>query len=217
LRLCYCVNVDPQLIAYLTFTAILVVTPGSTTAVVVRNAVRGGSRAGMAAALGAAVANTSHAIAAGLGLAVLFSRSPWAMTALSYAGAAFLAWLGGRSVYNVIRYPDGGLSTIEASENPGRSSQTGSFRQGVTVNILNPAIATFYLLVLPSFLRAGAPRWYFAAFAAAHITMAFVCHSAWAIALHQLRRLLRPPAARRLLEGVTGLALLALAAKVLIR
>lgn len=207
--------VDPQLVAYLAFTAILVITPGSTTAVVVRNAVRGGSRAGLAAAFGAAIANTSHAVAAGLGLAVIFSRSPSAMMALTIAGAAFLAWLGARSVYNVIKYPDGGLTVVDPDTTASQSSHVASFRQGVAVNLLNPAIATFYLLVLPSFLRANAPRWYFAALAATHIAMAFVCHSAWAIALDRLRRLLRPPLARRLLEGLTGLALLALAIKVL--
>jgi threonine/homoserine/homoserine lactone efflux protein len=210
--------VDPQLIAYLSFTAVLVLTPGSTTAVVVRNALAGGRKAGLAAALGAAMGNTSHATAAGLGLAVVFSRWPWMMTLLTLAGAAYLAWLGARSLHRVVKHPDGGLRMIEGD---GRShpipEHAGSFRQGLAVNLLNPAIATFYLVVLPSFLRAGAPRWYFAALAAVHIGMAFVCHGAWAMALDQLRRWFRPPIARRTLEAATGVALIALAIRVLMR
>lgn len=209
---------DTQLIAYLTFTAILVITPGSTTAVVVRNSLAGGRKAGLAAAMGAAMGNTSHATAAGLGLAVVFSRWPSAMTVLTFAGAAYLGWLGARSVYRVVRHPDGGLQIGRDDYTaPARWSDSGSFRQGLTVNLLNPAIATFYLVVLPSFLRTGAPRWYFPALAAVHIVMAFLCHGAWALALHQLRRLLHPPFARRVLEGATGLALLGLALRVVWR
>lgn len=207
---------DSQFIAYLTFTAILVLTPGSTTAVVVRNALSGGRSAGLAAAIGAAVGNTSHAAAAGLGLAVVFARLPWAMTGLSVAGAAFLAWLGARSLYNVFRYADGGLRIFER-EGSEPSRRGGSFRQGVAVNLLNPAVVTFYLVVLPSFLTPDAPRWSFAALAAAHIAMAFLCHGAWAVALDQLRRTFQPPAARRILEAATGIALLLLAVRVLVR
>lgn len=210
--------VDTQFLTFLSFTALLVVTPGATTAVVVQNALVGGRQAGLAAAVGAALANTSHAAAAGFGLAVVFSRWPWAMTVLRLSGASYLAWLGLRSVYRVIKHQDGGVrfgpgGATSADER----SQAGSFRQGLTVNLLNPAIATFYLVVVPSFLRPGAPRWYFALFAAAHILMALFCHGAWAIALDQLRRWFRPPIARRLLEGATGAALIALAIRVLIR
>jgi threonine/homoserine/homoserine lactone efflux protein len=210
--------VDAQFLAFLSFTAILVVTPGSTTAVVVRNALAGGRQAGLAAAAGAAVGNASHAAAAGLGLAVLFSRSPLAMTALRVGGAAYLAWLGSRSVYRTFKHHDGGLPfAAEVRAARDEADYRGSFRQGLTANLLNPPIITFYLVVVPSFLGAGAPPWYFALFAAVHILMALFCHGAWAVALAQLRRLFRSASARRLLEGATGLALIALAVRVLTR
>jgi threonine/homoserine/homoserine lactone efflux protein len=47
--------------------------------------------------------------------------------------------------------------------------------------------------------------------------MAFACHSLWAVGLDRLRRLFRPPLARRLLEAATGIALAALALLVAIR
>ena len=211
---------DGQLLAFVSFTAILVLTPGSTTAVVVRSALSGGRNAGLAAAAGAAMGNAFHATAAGLGLAVIFSRRPLALTLLTFSGAAYLAWLGIRSVYRVVKHPDGGLRVIAeapAWSDARRGQRAISFRQGLAVNLLNPAIATFYLVVVPSFLRAGAPRWYFALLAGLHILMAFVCHGAWALALDQLRRLFRPPIARRLLEGATGVALIALAIRVIWR
>jgi threonine/homoserine/homoserine lactone efflux protein len=211
-----CSRVDPLLGAYLTFTAILVVTPGSTTAVVVRNTLAGGRAGGFAAAFGAATGNTTHATAAGLGLAVVFARWPIALTALRIAGAAYLAWLGARSVYRVAIHPDGGVQML--SQTPQSSSvaeHAGSFRQGLTVNLLNPAVATFYLVVVPSFIPSAAAHWYFALLAAMHIAMALTCHGAWVLGLDTLRQLFRPPLARRILECATGIALLGLAVRVL--
>jgi threonine/homoserine/homoserine lactone efflux protein len=183
---------------------------------VVRNALRGGREAGLASAFGAAVGNTSHAIAAGLGLALVFTRWPVAMTTLRVGGAIYLAWLGLASVYRTVKHVDGGVQLLADESNIDVSDRgRGSFGQGLTVNVLNPAIATFYLIVVPSFLPGGAPRWYFAALAAIHIVMALVCHGLWAVGLAKLRNMFRPPLARRVLEGATGLALLALAARVL--
>ena len=204
------------LLAYLTFTAVLVVTPGSTTGVVVRNTLAGGRGAGFAAALGAAIGNTTHATAAGLGLAVVFTRWPPALTGLRVAGALYLAWLGLVSVSRAIKHADGGLRLLAPPVNgPKTPLQRGSLRQGLMINILNPAIATFYLVVVPSFLVAGAPQWYFAALAATHVLMALACHSAWVVGLDTLRQLFLRPVTRRLLEGATGIAMLWLAVRVL--
>jgi threonine/homoserine/homoserine lactone efflux protein len=207
--------VDPLLGAYLAFTAILVVTPGSTTAVVGRNTLIAGRAAGLAAALGAAAANTLHATAAGLGLAVIFARWPMAMTTLRFAGAAYLAWLGIKSVSRVAIDPDGGLPL--ATNRSAAGGHSTGFRQGLTTNLLNPAIATFYLVVVPSFIPAGAHKWRFVLLAAIHVGMALFCHSVWAFGFHTLRQLFRPPLARRLFEGATGVALLGLALRVLMQ
>jgi threonine/homoserine/homoserine lactone efflux protein len=214
--------VDPLLVAYITFTFVLVVTPGSTTAVVVRNTLVGGSAAGIAAAAGAAVGNTTHATAAGVGLALVFARWPMAMTTLRVGGALFLAWLGAVSLYRVARFEDGGIRLLSSLANEhvaaidGQSRSIG-FRQGLAINLLNPAIATFYLVVVSTFLPPGSTRWYFAGLAAIHVTMAFCCHSLWAVGLDRLQRVFQPPVARRLFEALTGVALLSLAIRVLVR
>jgi threonine/homoserine/homoserine lactone efflux protein len=212
-------QVTPPLLTYLAFTFVLVVTPGSTTAVVVRNTLLGGRSAGLAAAAGAALGNTSHATAAGLGLAVVFARWPSALLLLRLGGAAYLAWLGIVSVYRGATRHDGGLRVV-TPESGGPDpvlARQGSFRQGLAVNLLNPAIATFYLIVVPSFLPPAAPSWYFALLAALHIALAFTCHGVWAVALDSLRRMFHPPLARRLLEAATGVALIALAVRVLLQ
>jgi threonine/homoserine/homoserine lactone efflux protein len=205
-----------SLFAYVSFTAVLVLTPGSTTAVIVRNTLMGGRVAGFAAAMGAAAGNASHATAAGVGLALVFARWPTAMMALRACGATYLAWLGLRSLYRVVKQVESGHSLRkprqpEAANEP---SRRGSFRQGLTVNLLNPAIAAFYLVVVPSFLPPDASAWYFAGLAAVHVAMALVCHGLWAIALDRVRRAFASAGAGRLLEAATGVALLILAVRV---
>jgi threonine/homoserine/homoserine lactone efflux protein len=212
------VSLDPLLIAYLTFTFVLAVTPGSTTAVVVRNTLAGGRGAGFAAAAGAALGNTSQAAAAGFGLALVVARFPTAIVVLRVLGGAYLAWLGGSSLWRVARQREGSLRVLAAADDSvSAEERRASFRQGLTVNLLNPAISTFYLVVVPSFLPAAAPRWYYAILASMHIAIAFTCHGAWALAFDRLRVFFHVPAARRALEAATGVALLGLAARVLFR
>jgi threonine/homoserine/homoserine lactone efflux protein len=208
------VNLDPLLIAYLTFTFVLAATPGSTTAVVVRSTLAGGRGAGFAAAAGAALGNTSQATAAGLGVAVVLARFPSALAVLRIVGAAYLAWLGVGSLWRVARRRERALSVLVPGGIVSHEERRASFRQGLTVNLLNPAITTFYLVVVPSFLPAAAPRWYYAALASLHIAIAFTCHGVWAMAFDRLRHFFRVPTARRVLEAATGAALLGLAARV---
>jgi threonine/homoserine/homoserine lactone efflux protein len=211
--------VDPLLIAYLTFTTILVITPGSTTAVVVRNTLIGGRAAGLAAAGGAAVANATHATAAGLGLAVVFARWPAALVAIRLGGALYLGWLGAISLYRGLTEADGGLrlSSQGTGDGSARGARVGSFREGLLLNLMNPTIITFYLVVVPTFLPRGATTWYFVGLAAYHVTFAVICHSVWALGLDRLRQIFHAPRPRRLLEGATGFALLGLAVRVLLQ
>ena len=204
------------MIAYLIFTFILVVTPGSTTAVVVRNTLEGGRRAGYATALGAALANVIIAIACGLGLSVLLAYWPGSVDAIRIGGAAFLAWLGAASLWRAWRKPDGGIRlSIDPGEERVRAHVSAYVGDGLTINLLSPVIISFYLSVVPSFIPAGASRLYYSMLAASHVTMAFLCHAMWATALDLMRRWFVAPWTRRALQAGTGLALLALAIRVI--
>jgi len=205
---------DPLLLAYLSLTAALVVTPGATTAVVVRNALAGGWPGGLSAAAGAALGNTAHATAAGLGLAVVIARNPSLLLAMQLAGGLYLAWLGLASARRALSGGALPISHTILSADAG-VARHHAVREGIAVNLLNPSIATFYLAVVPSFLPTGAPRSYYVQLAAVHVSMAFVCHSLWAFGMDRLRHLLERPAARLALEGLTATALLLLAGRVM--
>jgi threonine/homoserine/homoserine lactone efflux protein len=211
------VTFDSQLTAYVVFTTLLVITPGASTAVVVRNVLDGGRQRGIAAAAGALVGNASYAAAAGLGIATLFARVPVLFAGIRVAGAVYLGLLGVQSLFlawrlQPSRLPGGqdrkGTAAVDRSRRSG-------FSQGLVTSLLNPAVATFYLTVVPSFLpaRASMPG-PFVLLATIHVLMAFSFHSLWVLALDAMRSTWGRPSTRRAIETLTGITLLALAARV---
>jgi threonine/homoserine/homoserine lactone efflux protein len=199
--------VDGLYLAYLAVTGLFVVTPGATTAVVVRNTLAGGHRAGLSAALGAAAANAFHAALAGLGLWSFVGRWPALLQGLRFASAAYLAWLGVRSLRRA--WPNRKRTDAVApggSAPPSRLPQSG-FVEGVTINLLNPAILSFYLAVVPTFMPMAPPPGYYTLLAASHVAMALACHSAWVYAFQALRRIVERSPVQRTLELLTAAAM----------
>ena len=204
---------DPLFVAFLTFTLVFVATPGATTAVIVRNALDGGRRAGLYAALGAAAANVTHATVARLGGAALLTAWPWGLDAIRVTGGGYLVYLGLRGLWTLYTQWAAPVSVLRADL---LGSPHHSLREGFAVNMLGPIILTFYLAVVPTFIRPTWPRSAYWLMAAAHVSMALACHSAWVLALHQMRSIFQRQGPRRALALAASLAMLALAARVLL-
>ncbi len=210
-------SIDSNYLAFISFTFVLVVTPGSTTAVVVRNTLEGGRRAGYLTAIGAAVANSIIAIACGIGLSMLLAVWPQSLDAIRIGGAMFLAWLGASSLWRAWNKPDGGIRlTLDPGAPPPRPHWFAYFGDGLAINLLSPVIISYYLSVVPSFVPAGASRFYYSGLAATHVSLAVLCHAMWATALDFMRRWFVQAWRRKLLQAATGLALIALAIRVLL-
>lgn len=182
----------------------------------VRNTLEGGRRAGYLTALGAALANTTIAMACGLGLSVLLAVWPGSLNAINIGGALFLAWLGVTSLYRAFRHDDGGIRmTLDPNAAPARSHAGAYVGDGLAINLLSPVIISFYLSVVPTFIPAGASRLYYTGLAATHVGLAVACHAMWAAGLDAMRRWFVAPWTRRVLQIATGLALIGLAIRVI--
>ena len=197
--------------AFTAVTVPLVATPGASTAVVLRNAVAGGTRAGLATAVGANAGSTCYGLLTAFGVAVVLQRWPMVWTALRIGGTAYLAWLGIRSLMRA-RTHTASNALAEVALPPPPLAR--SLREGFATNVLNPSLATFYLVILPEFIPRGAP---FAASAltltAIHVGLAITWHSTWAAAGGTLAATLGRPRPRQILDAISGIALLALALK----
>lgn len=192
------------MLAYVIAAFALVVTPGVTTAVVIRRALEGGFRSGAATALGAAAGNCTHAVLAGFGVTMLARRWPLAFKALTLAGGAYLCWLGFKSIRRGI---SGGRSLLP---NATRHDARSSAGEGLTVTLLNPSAIAFYLTVLPSYLPPGGGGRAFAQLAAIHVALALTCHTMWAAGFSRIGALVGGPDAVRRLDVFAGVALVAL-------
>jgi threonine/homoserine/homoserine lactone efflux protein len=200
--------------AFTAVTVPLVATPGASTAVVLRNAVAGGTRAGLATAVGANAGSICYGLLTAFGVSVVLQRWPMVWVALRIGGTAYLAWLGIRSLLRA-RLVSAPAASAAAPSSPPRLAR--SAREGFITNVLNPSLATFYLVILPDFIPRGAP---FAASAmtltAIHVALAIAWHTTWAAAAGTLAATLGRPRPRRILEAVSGIALLGLAVKLAI-
>jgi len=194
-----------------------VATPGASTAVVLRNSVAGGVRSGVATAIGVNAGSVVYGLLTAFGMSVALQRWPDVWVLLRFTGAAYLAWLGARSLWRAWRVPslarapgDGGPVASGPRESP--PSYAARAREGFLTNALNPSIATFYLLILPQCIPAGAPFTRAAlVLTVVHVALALSWHLTWAAAGGTLATVLGRSRPRRLLEAATGVALLFLA------
>ena len=133
---------------------VLNLTPGADTLLVVSRTAAGGWRQGAAAALGIQLGCLVHAVAAALGVAALLAASPLAFRVLTWAGAAYLVWLGLQMLRAAFKPAlPGAVREAPAAA----SSLRGAFAQGVLTNVLNPKVGLFFLAFVPQFIDAAAP------------------------------------------------------------
>ena len=198
---------------FIAVTAPLVLSPGPSTAVVLRNSLSGGTRAGLFTAAGANTGSFCYGLLTAFGFAAALQRWPSAWLVLRWAGVAYLTWLGIQSLLRIRQHPTAKRSdTVTAASGDGLRS----FASGFATNVLNPSLAAFYLIVLPQFVPRDAPFVVsILTLTLIHIAMAFTWHSAWALAGATLTHVLSRRRSRQALDLATGVALLALAAKIL--
>ena len=121
---------------------VLLVIPGPAVLYIVAQSVSRGRAAGLVSMLGVQTGGLVHVAAATAGLSALLVRSSLAFSAVKYAGAAYLVFLGMRRLL-------GGEDTASL---PQERDLRGLFAQGIVVNVLNPKTALFFFAFLPQFV-----------------------------------------------------------------
>ena len=201
--------VDGRLLAsYLAVVTLLMLTPGPDMLFVLASGIRGGSRAGFVAAVGVAVGETVHLLAAAAGLAAVFRAAPALYALVRFAGAAYLLWLGVRT----LRARGGGV----AEGRNGAAGARRAFWRGVLTNVLNPKMALFTLALLPQFVdpsRGRVPA-QLLVLGACFVALEIVVDGTVGLAAGRVRGVLvRRPRAARGVEVASGSVFLGLGAK----
>lgn len=146
------------LIAVVHFMA--VASPGPDFAIVLRYAVRFGRTQALAASIGIGVAILLHVTWSLVGIAVLIQTTPWLFKVLSFAGAAYLLYIGVMALRAKAPPSSSQQNAVEdlPSENtPGRLK---AFIAGFVTNGLNPKATLFFLSLFAVIISAQTPMSY---------------------------------------------------------
>jgi threonine/homoserine/homoserine lactone efflux protein len=142
------------LIAFFATTAIFAFIPGPAMLYAAAQTIARGRWPGLLAAFGIHLGGYVHVVAAAAGLSVLFHAVPTLYMAVKLAGAVYLIWLG-ISLFRA-RKQDPEMA-VTAQAKSGRRA----FFESMTVEILNPKTAIFFMAFLPQFIETTAafPIW----------------------------------------------------------
>jgi threonine/homoserine/homoserine lactone efflux protein len=199
-----------SVLAFTAFAALLTITPGLDSVLVLRTAAARGPKPAYAAGVGVCMGVLIWAVAGGLGISALLTASRTAYDVLRIVGAAYLALLGGRLLVRSFRPAslDGG----EPPVGPGVSAWS-ALRTGLATNLLNPKVGVFYLSVLPQFLPAGDAALGAAALGGIHAAEGMLWFGLLILTVGRVGSWLRRPVVARWLDRVVGLAFLGFGAR----
>jgi threonine/homoserine/homoserine lactone efflux protein len=163
----------------------LLVTPGPAVLYIIARSIQQGRAAGLVSVLGIHLGTSVHVAAAALGLSALLMSSALAFAVVKYLGAAYLIWLG--------------IRTLMANESeadapaPSRAPLARIFRDGFVVNLLNPKTALFFLAFLPQFVTPalGGVHWQILGLGAIFMALGILSDGAYALAAGSLADWLR--------------------------
>lgn len=122
----------------------ILLTPGPAVLYIIARSVDQGRKAGMVSVLGIASGSLVHIAAAALGLSVLLVTSALAFTVVKYLGAAYLIYLGLRTLFK--------RDTAQEMEAVQPRKLSRVFFQGTLVQILSPKATLFFFAFLPQFV-----------------------------------------------------------------
>lgn len=183
---------------------LLAVTPGPGIFYVAARTLAGGRAEGVASSLGTGLGGMVHVAAGSLGVSALVLASAELFTALKLVGAAYLVWIGLRTILAARRSH---LAALQG-EAPPPVGVRRAFREGVVVEALNPKTAAFFLAFVPQFvsLEAGSVALQFAILGLVSVVLNTLVDVVVAFAAAGLRAgaASRPRVVRRLQEASGG-------------
>ena len=134
---------ETNLILFLTASLALIVAPGPDNILVLTRGIAQGRGAALVSAAGASMGLVVHLAFAVIGLSALLQQSATAYSVVKYAGAAYLIYLGIKTLWDREGF------AVSGEVVPARLSSI--FFQAVASNVLNPKVALFFLAFLPQF------------------------------------------------------------------
>jgi len=200
---------DTTLLAFAGISLLLAVTPGPDMAVVTKNALAHGRRGVILTTTGIALALSIWVTATAVGLSAVLRSSSDLLFVLKIVGAAYLAYLGIRTLVESRRRP----LDLLASTPPAAPAHV-IFRQGFLSALSNPKLGVFFVTFLPQFVTPGQallPRLLLLGLIFAVIGWTWM--NVYGLFVTRIRDVITAPRVRQWMERVTGVVLLGFGAR----
>ncbi len=135
---------DANIALFLAASLAVIVAPGPDNVYVLTRGVAQGREVALASAWGMCSGLLFHTTLAAVGLSAILASSAVVFSVVKYAGAAYLIYLGVRALLS--------KEEFVAPQEKAPAARFGSFFiRGMTMNLLNPKVAVFFLAFLPQF------------------------------------------------------------------
>jgi len=201
-----------ELLAFAGVMALGQFSPGPDMVLLTRTALKNGARAGVEMALGIASGLIVHSTVAVAGLALAFDQLPVFRQVTCWLAAGYLLWLAWRILREAFLAEIPGVETGV----DGRIKGRGPFLRGLFCNLLNPKAAIFLAAVSAPFLKGDRPGWWPFVIAGIVVVQGGVLWSLWAWLLQWQPLRLRYERAAKWIDATFGIALAALALRLII-
>jgi threonine/homoserine/homoserine lactone efflux protein len=199
-------------LAFLGVSLLVICTPGQDTALTIRNTLLGYRSTGLATALGVSAGQATWSVATSAGLAVVLMASAPLFLAIRLAGAAYLVYLGSRSLLKAC------LPHAEGS--PDRRPPRGplgartAFFQGYLSNLSNAKMVAFFISLLPPFAGPHPSLLLLLLLGLNFSLLTLAWLAGYAVAVERMGSWLRKTSVRRALDAVLGAVLVGLGLRV---
>jgi threonine/homoserine/homoserine lactone efflux protein len=199
-------SVTDSLLAFTFAAALLTLTPGLDTALILRTSVAEGGKKAVHAALGIDLGCFIWGVLVAFGLGALLAVSELAYTALKWCGAAYLCWLGIQLLLRPRQH-----FTLQAD---GDVRSSNWFLRGMLGNVLNPKMGVFYVSFLPQFIPVGhSPFVWTFLLVSIHVCLGTLWSLTLIVASGYAADVLKKPAVVKWMDRATGAAFLLFAAR----
>lgn len=203
-------TVTSALLSFAVVALLLTLVPGVDTALILRSAVARNKIDALLAALGICTGVLVWGVVAAAGASAILAASQLAYQILTYAGAAYLVFLGGQMIYRSLRHKESAPTRMEVAANKWRA-----FGTGFIPNLLNPKIGVFYIAVIPQFTPTGANALLMGmALAAVHVVLTLAWAGVLILGASLAGKWLSTPKAVSWMDRITGTVLIGFGVKV---
>jgi len=200
---------DTQLLAFVGVSLLLAVTPGPDMAVVTRNALAHGRRGVLMTTTGIGLALVIWTTATAVGLSAVLRASGDLLFVLKIAGAAYLAYLGVRTLLDSRMRPADLLAAA-----PPPAPAHAIFRQGFLSAISNPKLGVFFVTFLPQFVGPGQPLLpRLLELGSVFAVIGWTWMNVYGLLITRIRDIITAPRVRQWMQRVTGVVLLGFGAR----